>query len=377
MIEQIRLWFYYMLFFSVTFENTAPYKNVVSHAEVRDEKGERMSKTKKNGIPFDEAVEKMGADAMRWVYCQQKPYTNVNFGYNIADQVKREFFLILWNSYRFFTQHANLTDWQPSTISPDANLPPTNIIDQWLLSRLNSTIDTCTNYLEKFSTSRFTKAIEDFVNDLSTWYIRRCRERTDNYQLLYHCFYQLSVLVSPVAPFIAETIFQNLAGHTGSSVHLQSWPMANRQQINTSLETEMAQARSICQAIHAQRQQSGIKIRQPLSRAIISSPSDISPPMADLIAQETNVKSLTFAKASNNGLRITLDTNLTPDLIAEGEYRDLVRKIQVLRKENSLRVSDKIKIFAPSWPKQFEAEILSKTVAISIEPSDSLSIQKV
>jgi isoleucyl-tRNA synthetase len=373
MIEQIRLWFYSMLFFSVTLEGVAPYKNVVSHAEVRDEKGERMSKTKKNGIPYDEAVPKMGADAMRWVYCQQKPYTNVNFGYNIADQVKREFFLILWNSYRFFTQHANLQDWQPNpNYSPKDS---TDVLDRWLLSRLHSTITIATKNLEKFSTSHVTKTIEEFVNDLSTWYIRRTRDRSDNHDLLFYCFRQLIILIAPIAPFIAETLFQNLEKHPGSSVHLQDWPKFDTSLVNKALEVQMTEVRNICQLIHAQRQLAGIKIRQPLSRVTIATPSAISDELLSLISEETNVKKVELTH-QESPTQISLDTNLTDDLIAEGEYRDFVRKIQVMRKEMGLDLKDRIKIFAPSWPKQFEEEIKAKTLAVSLEKSESFNIEK-
>lgn len=370
MIEQVRLWFYSMLFYGVTFENTAPYQNVVVHAEVRDEKGDRMSKTKKNGIPYDEAIETMSADAMRWLYCQQKSYTNVNFGYNIADKVKRDFILILWNSYRFFIEHANLSNWQPETHPPK----PEPILDQWILSRLNSTIEKVTKHLDKYNTSLATLAIEKFVSDLSTWYIRRSRERVDNFAVLYHCFQSLCKILSPFVPFISEYIFRHLTQE--STVHTQDWPKVDHSLINQDLETAMEQVRQICQLIHAQRQKSSIKVRQPLNSATICSPSPAPPDdLADIIKGETNIKNLTWQKF--NQVQVTPDTQLTPDLIAEGDYRDLLRSIQLMRKENQLALTDKIKIFAPSWPKKFESELLRKTLAISIEKSAQLKIEKV
>jgi len=362
MIEQVRLWFYSMLFFSVVFENTTPYLNVVAHAEVRDEKGERMSKTKKNGIPYDEAIEKMGADAMRWLYCQQKPHTNVNFGYNIADGVKREFFLILWNSYRFFTQHANLENWQYSAYTSN----PLNILDKWLLSRLNTTVLKVTKHLDKFSTSAVTREIESLVNDLSTWYIRRGRDRVDNFELLAHCFETITKLTAPFIPYLSETIYQNL--HETKSVHLADWPKYDEKLIDKELETQMEIVRKNCQEIHALRQKSSLKVRQPLASASII--DKLSPELLKVIEDETNVKKVTIAKT------LALDTNLTPELVAEGEYRDLVRAIQVLRKEAGLKIDDRIKIFAPSWPKLFETEILKKTLGISIQTGDSLHVEK-
>ncbi len=374
MIEQVRLWFYSMLFFSVTFENTPPYLNVLAYSEVRDEKGERMSKTKKNGIPYDEAITKMGADPMRWLYCQQKSHTNVNFGYNIADQVKREFILILWNSYRFFTQHANLENWQPSKTSDFA--VSDNIMDSWLISRLNSTIQKTTESLDKFNTLLATKSIEKFVNDLSTWYIRRSRDRNDNNQILFSCFEKLARLLSPFTPFLAETIFQNLSGSDIQSVHLQDWPKFKEDLIDVDLEKQMESVRNICQLIHGQRQKFSLKLRQPLAKVTIDSNIKLKPELINIIAEETNIKEVIF-KNKDNSLNITLDTNLTPELIAEGEYRDLIRSIQVLRREADLKINDKIKIFAPTWPKSFEDQILKKTLGVSIEKSDNLKIEKV
>jgi isoleucyl-tRNA synthetase len=376
MIEQVRLWFYSMLFFSVTFENIPPYKNVVAYSEVRDEKGERMSKTKKNGIPFDEAISKMGADSMRWLYCQQKSHTNVNFGYNTADKVKREFILILWNSYRFFTQHANLENWKPSKTS---DFPTDNIMDKWLLSRLNSTIQKTTQSLDKFNTSSATKTIEKFVNDLSTWYIRRSRDRSDNNQILFYCFESLSRLLSPFAPFLAEILFQNLSGSnltsSNQSIHLQDWPKFKEKLIDLDLEKQMESVRNICQLIHGQRQKFALKLRQPLAKVTIDSDIKLSSKLIDVIAQETNIKEVIF-KNKDNSLNIVLDTKLTPKLMSEGEYRDLIRSIQVLRREANLEINDKIKIFAPSWPKSFEDQTLKKTLAISIEKGDILKIEK-
>lgn len=371
MTEQVRLWYYSMLFFSVTLENTSPYLNVLNYAEVRDEKGEKMSKTKKNGIPFDQAVEKMTVDAMRWLYCLQKSHNTVNFGFTIADQVKRDFILIFWNSYRFFVEHANLDNW-----SPKKDFDPQScdqIIDKWLLSRLHSTISKSTKYLDKYNLSSATNNIQNFIGDLSTWYIRRNRDRQDNYDLLFYCFENISKLIAPFTPFIAEVIYRNLS--QDNSVHLQSWPKFNSQFINQKLETEMEEARMICREIHAERQKSGIKVRQPLQIAKVNTPILLSPEIIDIIKNETNFKEIEISK--NDLLSVTIDTNLSQELIEEGEYRDLVRSIQVLRKENNLNIKDKIKIYVPNWPQNFQKEILEKTLATSIEKSDNLKIEKV
>lgn len=362
MTEQVRLWFYSMLFFGVTLETTIPYKTVVTHSEVRDEKGERMSKTKKNGIPYDEAVEKMSADAMRWLYCLQKPSSNVNFGYTVADGVKREYILLLWNTYRFFTQHANLENWQPS------NTPQTQtILDKWIISRLNSTIETVTKNLNRYGTATATESIQKFVTDLSTWYIRRNRDRTDNFELLYGIFTKLSILISPFTPFLAEIIHKNLASPI-ETVNLENWPNAEKALINEALEEQMLAVRKICQDIHAARQIANLKIRQPLASVTIS--HKFNDELLAVIKEETNIKEIII------GDKFFLDTNLTDDLIAEGEYRDFIRNIQVLRKNQGFEVKDKITIVAPSWPKSFEKEILQKTLAVSITQGDTVIVSK-
>jgi isoleucyl-tRNA synthetase len=374
MTEQIRLWFYSMLFFSVVFEGEPPYKSVVTHAEVRDEKGERMSKTKKNGIPFNDAIEKMGADPMRWLYCQQKAYTSVNFGYNIADQVKRDFLLILWNSYRFFTQHANLENWQPSAFNPSDLSEP---IDKWLYSRLNHTIDLVTTNLEKYNTSRATAAIEKLVSDLSTWYIRRSRDRTDNFALLFFIFDNIFRLMAPITPFLSEVLYLNL--HHKSSVHLEDWPVANKEAVSEKLESDMELVRNLCQQGHFERQKACIKIRQPLSTLTICCPVIISEEylnsLSEIMSEELNVKKIKISQDKNT--KVLLDTNITPELSAEGEYRDLVRNIQVLRKNQGFEIKDRIKIIAPDWPKDYESQILTKTLADSIEKGDKLSVEKI
>lgn len=371
MTEQVRLWFYSMLFFSVTLEGEPPYKNVVTHGEVRDEKGEAIHKTKHNGIPWEDAVSKMGVDPMRWLYCQQKAFTNVNFGYTIADQVKRDFLLILWNSYRFFTQHANLENWQPTSLD-SKNLSKS--IDKWLLSRLNHTIDIVTKNLDKYNTAKATATIEKFVNDLSTWYIRRSRDRSDNFEFLSSIFSELFVLVAPFTPFLSEVLFQNL--HPDTSVHLQNWPKSNEDLIDLKLEKEMELVRTLCQLAHAERQKAAIKIRQPLSFLSLHCSTELSADLLEIIAEEVNVKKVEIAKISEN-ISVTLETNITPELAAEGEYRDLLRNIQVMRKDQGFQVKDRIKIYCPSWPKNFESQILEKTLADSIQIGSSLSLEKI
>ncbi len=372
MTEQVRLWFYSLLFFSVVLEDQVPYQNVLNYNEVRDEKGERMSKTKKNGIPFDQAVEKMSADAMRWLYCQQKSHQTVNFGYTIADQVKRGFLFILFNSYRYFINSANNQSWQPSP-----KLKTKDILDDWILSRLNHTIKTVTQHLNRYKTSPATAAIEQLVNDISTWYIRRNRTNPDALPILHHCLSQISLLIAPFTPFLAETLWTNLS-RSNQSVHLQDWPKYDPTLLNSDLEQEMDLVRQICTLIHQQRQINNLKVRQPLSSATIITNRIIkNSTLNQIIKDETNIKKITWQKTNNPNTSISLDTTITKELEQEGQYRDLLRNIQVLRKELNLKLTDKISITSPNWPKDFEAQLLEKTLSVSIKPGNQLSIVKV
>jgi isoleucyl-tRNA synthetase len=363
MVEQVRLWYYSVLFFGVVLENEIPYKNVLSYSEVRDEKGERMSKTKHNGIPFDDAVSKMGADAMRWLYCLQKSHISVNFGYSISDQIRKEFFLILWNSFKFFLNYEKIND-----------TPTPTLIDQWLISRTNHTIKKVSNYLDKYNIASATNEISVFVNELSTWYIRRNRDRRDNYQLLNNTFTQLFGLLSPFIPYLSEYLYQFI--NPNQSIHLQDWPKYNSKLIDMDLEKNMLLIREICSLIHAQRQLANIKVRQPLATATIATSSPfLNEDFENIIKDETNIKKILWQETKET-MTVVLDTNLTPKLIAEGEYRDFVRSIQVMRKEQKFDIQDKIQITAPSWPKDFENGILQKTLATSIKVGDTLKITK-
>ncbi len=361
---QFKNWFYSLIAMSTALEDTNPFKTLLGHALVKDEKGEEMHKSKGNAIWFDEGVEKIGADTMRWLYCRQNPEFNLHFGYNVADEVRRQFILLLWNTLKYFITYANLNNWSPTTLTP-----PTDVLDKWLISRLESTKKTIEKSLDTYQHQLAITHIETFINDFSTWYIRRSRDRDNTLPLLYHCLLQITVLLAPFTPFLSETIFHYLKPDSSASIHLENWPSVNQKQIDQQLETHMTQVRDLCQQIHAARQQAAIKIRQPLASATIN--IQLDPELIQIIAEETNVKTITVSK------NVTLDTTLTKELIEEGEYRDFIRQIQVIRKEQNLTLTDKIKINAPSWPKNYEEQILKKTLAVSITVSSDLKITKI
>ena len=285
---QFKNWFYSLLTMATVLEETNPFKTLFGYALARDEKGEEMHKSKGNAIDFSEAAEKMGVDVMRWMYVTQNPQINLNFGYHAADEVRRRFHLMLWNIYNFFITYANIDGWKPQhttyNISGKARSRSagqhTTILDRWIVSLLNQLVCDVTKYLEDFDAVSASRAIESFVNDLSTWYVRRSRDRVgptaENgddknacHQTLYEVLVTLMKLLAPFTPFLAEEIYKNLtddppAGEAGESVHLADWPKFDENLIDKKLEEEMKVARETVELAHAKRKEEMIKVRQPL-----------------------------------------------------------------------------------------------------------------
>ena len=231
---QIKLWFYTTLFMSVTFENQVPWKNVLATGYIVDEAGEPMHKTKGNYIPFDEAAEKMGVDVMRWVNISNNPFENTKFGFQLGDQVRRRFHLILWNVYNFFITYANLDKFNPAQQS---KRDVTSALDNWILIRINQTVNLVTSSLDKYDAYTACRTLEEFTSDVSLWFVRRSRDRVGPgapdgsdksvcFITLHHILTTLSVLLAPFTPFISEEIYRNLTGR--ESVHLADWPKSHR-----------------------------------------------------------------------------------------------------------------------------------------------------
>jgi isoleucyl-tRNA synthetase len=394
---QFRNWFYSLIAMATELEDKKPTKTILGHALVRDEKGEEMHKTKGNAIWFDEAAEKMGVDTMRWLYARQEPQFNLNMGYRIADEVRRQFIFLYWNTYRFFVTYANLNGWKPLRNSKqirnsnNQNPKQFGILDNWILSRLESTKSEVTQKLDDYHHYEAIAEIEKFLEDLSTWYIRRSRDRINPNNpdqkdtkacltTLYHVLEQLTLILAPFIPFLTETVWQNLHNldwSVDNSVHLQDWPKFNQKLIDQELEGKMAFVRQIVSLGHAIRKEKQIKVRQPLKRFMIYDLrfKNFEEELIQLIKEELNVKEVQI-KAGREKLEVKLDTKITPELKEEGEARELIRQIQILRRQQSLSVADKITILAPSWPKKWEKEILSRTNAVEIEKGKALAIRK-
>jgi isoleucyl-tRNA synthetase len=368
---QFKNWFYSLLAMSTVLEKTLPCKTILGHALVRDEKGEEMHKSKGNAIWFDEAAEKMGVDVMRWLYVTQNPELNLNFGYRIADETRRRFHLILWNIYNFFISRANADGWQKVGEPVRSN----HVFDQWVMSLLNKLVKQGTVALDRYDAFTASHALENFVIDLSTWYVRRSRERGDKnnfYWTLWEVLATLAQLLAPFIPFLAEEIYYNLTD--GESVHLASWPKVSK--IDEKLLSEMAMVRKICELGNAERKQAGIRVRQPLNQLRIANCElRINSGLIDLIKEELNVKKVVFIK-KEGGLAVELDTEITRQLREEGKTRDLIRKIQELRKKAKLDLTRQIVVKGPWFPTRPELVnyLKRKVLAKELVKADELCL---
>jgi isoleucyl-tRNA synthetase len=336
MREQIRLWFYSLLFMSVTLEERTPYLQVQTYEEMRDEHGEPFSKTAGTSIPFDEAAEKMGADPMRWVYAAAPLNQIFRFGYGPANEVKRKM-LTLWNCYKFFIEYANLDKPRltleslkvgKSERSDLPTCPPANELDRWILARLQQLIAACNDRLENFDSAAVTREVEKFIDDLSTWYVRQSRRRfwkseddSDKaaaYQTLYDVLVTLARLIAPILPFTAEEMYQNLVrsvfADAPESVHLCSYPTVNAALQNDSLIEDVATLRRIVSLALSARKEANVKVRQPLPRLLVK-PADqhereVLARMQAQILNELNVKALEFIEDESALQTVVIKPNL-------------------------------------------------------------------
>jgi len=370
---QFKNWFYSLIAMSTVLENTNSFKTVLGHGTVLGEDGQAMHKSMGNAIDFNEGAEKIGVDVMRWLFISHNPAENLLFGYKTADEVRRRFHLLLWNIYNFFISNALISQWQPK----ESKKTSQNILDRWLFSRLHNLIKQTTTSLENFDAFSATIKIEKFVNDFSTWYVRRSRDRKEDcYATFYHVLVTLAKLLAPFTPFLAEEIFKNLTDR--ESVHLEEWPEFETKLIDENLEKQMEEVRKICELAHAVRKETKIKVRQPLSELTITNGGiKISEDLKQLIKDELNVKK-TVVKEGKGELKVSLDTQITPELKAEGEARELVRQIQDLRKKAGCRLDEKIKVAGPNWPKDKNLQnyIKKETLATELLSGHELKISK-
>lgn len=356
-IDQTRGWFYTLQAVSALLQKGTAYKNVICLGHVLDEKGNKMSKSKGNIVDPWSVLNEAGADGMRWYfYSVITPGESFRFSVNLVKDINRRFLLILWNIYNYFVTYANLNNWQPGKTKSDSK----NILDQWLLALLTKTVAEVTAKLDNYDIFTATAVIESFVTDLSTWYIRRSRGRTDAsfYQTTYQALSTVAKLIAPFMPFVAEEMFRNLSKR--DSVHLETWPEADKlSAADSTILDEMKVVREIVEQAHSIRKEAGIPLRQPLQELRITKTG--LEDYFDLIKDETNVKKIAVGK------KISLDIKITPELKAEGDAREIIRSIQGERKKLGTALDEKVAATLPAWPKEFEAEIKRRALVSSLK----------
>jgi isoleucyl-tRNA synthetase len=376
---QFKNWFYSMIAMSTVLEDKVPYKTVLGFGTLLGEDGRAMHKSWGNAIEFNEGADKIGVDVMRWMYLTHNPEKNLLFGYKVADKTRSRFHLILWNTYKFFTIFGNLHNWSRKKKTPLKQ----HVLDKWILARLNFLLVKVTEYLDNYNPYQSALLIEEFVQDLSTWYVRRSRERVslinknkkDKNACLFvldHVLVTLSQILAPFNPFISEIVYKNLTGQ--ESVHLSSWPKG--QALNNEDEQileKMRFVRQICELGHSQRKKLNIKVRQPLqSIEVKCQGKKLDQELIELIKAELNIKKVIFKKGKK--LKVKLNTVITPDLENEGEAREIIRQIQNARKKSNCKLDQLVNVYLPSWPKEFAEEIKTKTLAKELKKGKKLKI---
>jgi isoleucyl-tRNA synthetase len=452
MREQIRLWFYSISFMAVTLTGRFPYRSVLTYEKLLDEHGREMHRSWGNSIPADEAFDRMGADVMRWQFCEQNPSQNLRFGYGPANEVKRRI-LTLWHSASFLVTYANVEEFRPrwedvATVPAGADLQP---LDRWVLARVQELVAQCEAGYEESWTPRVAREVEAFVDDLSNWYIRRSRSRfwsgdETALRTLWIALVQVLRVMAPLMPFLSDHLWRNLAAEGApDSVHLAGWPEQVEELRDVALVAEMAEVRRVVTLGHQARAHSGMKLRQPLRRLVVQGAEGASS-HAEEIADELSVKEVEFgpveatelrvkpnlpvlgpklgkelgalrtaleagkfeelddgrlrvdgyelspdevlverrgkegwAVADEHGLTVALDLALDPELELEGRVRDLIHRVNAMRKEAGLELTDRIVLTLPRDHEDLQAHedwIRRETLAERIELGDELRIEK-
>ena len=277
---QFRNWFYTLLAMSTVMENKIPFKTLLGHALVRDEKGEEMHKSAGNSIPFEEAADKMGVDVMRWLFTSNNPINNINFGYGPGKEVRKKL-LTLWNSYSFLITYANVDNINPAEL--DCKYEQLTELDKWILARLHQLIKSAHKEIKKYNVMALCKATEQFLDDLSNWYIRRSRRRfwksdTDGdkvaaYYTLYEVLTNLIKILAPIIPFLSEYMYQNLIRKVDKnaphSIHLCSYPEADEKLIDENLIKEISLVIRVVSMGRRIRNTKQLKVRQPLAEILV------------------------------------------------------------------------------------------------------------
>jgi isoleucyl-tRNA synthetase len=333
---QFRGWFNAMFWACISLTGKAPAKAIFGYETLKDEKGEEMHKSKGNAIWFDDAVEKIGADTMRLLYCLQDPSQELRFGFNVTKEPKN-YLNILFNLSKL--------------IENSRKIKISKIEDRWILSKLNFLIKKSTDEFEKFHPHIATREIKEFwINDFSRTYIQMIRERLSKGDkeaeyVLKEVYLELIRLCAPIIPFITEKIWQNLRVKkivSEESIHLTSWPKADTKKIDKKLEKEMEIIFKIIETGLAERDKTKIGLKWPLAKVEISFQKKLEKKFEEIIKLQLNARKIEWKKISKNKLKVEFDTKLTPELEAEGYAREMSRHVQAFRKKLGLKKEDRV-----------------------------------
>ena len=306
-VDQTRGWFYSLLAESTLLFNKAPYENVIVLGHVQDENGQKMSKSKGNAVdPFD-ALEKYGADAIRWYfYINSAPWLPNRFHGKAVQEGQRKFMGTLWNTYAFFVLYANIDEFDATKY--ELNYDSLSVMDKWLLSKLNTVVGEVDDNLNNYRIPEAARALQEFVDDMSNWYVRRSRERfwakgmeqdkINAYMTLYTSLVTISKAAAPMVPFMTEEIYQNLVRSIDKdapeSIHLCDFPTVNKAWINEELERDMDEVLKIVVMGRACRNTANIKNRQPIAQMYVKAPYKLAEYYCEIIEDELNVKKVDF-----------------------------------------------------------------------------------
>lgn len=380
--DQTRGWFYSLLAISTLLFDQNAYRNVICLGMLLDDEGHKMSKSRGNILDPTKLFEEFGADAVRWNFFVSPVGEDQRVGPKTLQNVVRQFLLTLWNVYSFFVTYANIDGFSPH--SPQVPLAERPVLDRWLLSRLDHLIETVDRGLQGYDVNGASRPLQAFVEELSNWYVRRSRRRfwksesdadkLSAYQTLYQTLVSLSQLLAPFTPFVAEALHRNLCA--GASVHLADFPTTSGSTRDRQLEQEMAAARQAVVEGLAARDSARLKVRQPLQSVTL--PATFRPELAAIIRDELNVKEVL------SGSELRLDTEIGEELRLEGLARDLIRRVQELRKRSGLQIEDRIVLFvsgASEWPRvmsRFGRTVAAETLALDVvdeRPADLAGVE--
>lgn len=394
-IDQTRGWFYTLLAVGVLMEAGTPYKNVICLGHLLDKEGKKMSKSIGNIVNPWEQMDKFGVDTLRlWMYSVNQPGDSKNYDEKTVAEIHNKIFNLFYNVLSFYELYRDT-----ALETNNEKLETNNVLDQWILARLNELVTETTESMDAFKVLEPVRALREFIDDLSTWYLRRSRDRikdgdTEAKKTLYTVMKTAAQIMAPFAPFAAEDIWQKLKNDTDQeSVHLSGWPEAGK--VDAGVLEKMKLTRELVERVLFGRQLKKINVRQPLAQLQLGSNYFLPEEYLNLLKEETNIKEIKksgnlplddkwfairrFNQNSQEDIIMSLDTEITPELKQEGDYRELVRVIQGIRKEKGLKPSDVIELTLPGSYKeianQFEENLKKTVLAKSIDFSSEEEIK--